>query len=170
MRRFVARGLDRDPKHLAYVLRRAHEHAGTSLIEVYQNCNIFNDGAFFEFTERDTKPIRTVMVEHGKPLVFDGGTKAIRLDGHRLDAFDLNAPGASVNDALVYDETDRDLAHIATRMMERDDLPRPFGVLYREDRPTYEAALHAQAEEVLRTKGKGNLADLLAGPETWEIA
>jgi len=167
---FVARGMDRDPKHLTTVLKRAHEHAGTGFIEVYQNCNIFNDGAFFEFTERDTKPIRALMVEHGKPLVFDGGKRGIRLEGLRLEAFDLTAPGASVNDCLVYDETDRELAHLATRMMEREDLPRPFGILYREDRPTYEAQLHAQAEEVTRTRGKGDLSALLAGGETWMIA
>ncbi len=166
---FVARTLDRDPKHMAAVLKKAHEHRGAAFVEVYQNCNIFNDGAFAEFTERDTKPLRTVMVEAGKPLVFDGGKSGLRLDGLRLEAVSLETGAFSAADCLVYDDTNREMAHLVARMFWQDDLPRPFGVFYREERPTYEAMLHAQVADVVARQGRGDLARLLAGGETWEI-
>ncbi len=166
---FVARTLDRDPKHMAAVLEQAHEHVGAAFVEVYQNCNIFNDGAFFEFTERDTKPMRALFVEHGKPLLFDNGKSGMRLDGLRLEAVSLETGQYSADDCLIYDETNREMAHMVARMFVHDDLPRPFGVFYREDRPTYDALLHEQADAVVAQRGKGDLAALLAGPETWEI-
>ncbi|HYE96923.1 MAG TPA: 2-oxoacid:ferredoxin oxidoreductase subunit beta [Rubricoccaceae bacterium] len=168
---FVARTLDRDPKHMQAVLRRAHAHRGTSFVEVYQNCNIFNDGAFFAFTERDTKPLRAVFVEHGQPLVYDGGKRGLRLDGHRLAAVDLENGSFSKDDCLVYDETDRALAFLVVQQLFwTADLPRPFGVFYREDRPTYDALLNDQVEAVRAQKGPGNLQKLLTGGETWTIA
>ena len=166
---FVARTLDRDPKHMQSVLRAAHDHRGTSLVEVYQNCNIFNDGAFFDFTERDSKPERAVFVEHGEPVTYAGGTKGLGLDGLKLVSLDLEAD-ASTSDCLVYDATDRTLAGlVAEQAFWSDALPRPFGVLYREDRPTYDALLNQQVESVLERKGPGDLQKLLHGTETWTI-
>ena len=166
---FVARTLDRDPKHMQAVLRAAHDHRGTSLVEVYQNCNIFNDGAFFDFTERDSKPERAVFVEHGEPVTYAGGTKGLALDGLKLVSLDL-AGGASVSDCLVYDAGDRALAGlVAEQAFWSDTLPRPFGVLYRQSRPTYDALLNEQVESVLERKGPGDLQKLLHGPETWTI-
>ena len=87
---FVARTLDRDPKHMQAVLKRAAEHKGTSFVEIYQNCNVFNDGAFFQFTEKDTKDDNVVFIEHGKPLVFGKGRdKGIRLNGLALEVVKL---------------------------------------------------------------------------------
>uniref|UniRef100_A0A7V2B2L5 2-oxoacid:ferredoxin oxidoreductase subunit beta n=1 Tax=Rhodothermus marinus TaxID=29549 RepID=A0A7V2B2L5_RHOMR len=166
---FVARSMDRDPKHLQDILRRAHEHKGAAFVEIYQNCNIFNDGAFFQFTERDTKPLRTLFLEHGKPLLYDEGRKGIRLDGFRLEAIDLTNSSWSVHDCLVYDETNRELAHLIARMFFRPDLPQPFGVFYRETRPTYEDLLHQQIAEVTARKGKGDLEALLRSGDTWII-
>lgn len=166
---FVARSMDRDPKHLQDILRRAHEHKGAAFVEIYQNCNIFNDGAFFQFTERDTKPLRTLFLEHGKPLLYDEGRKGIRLDGFRLEAIDLTNSSWSVHDCLVYDETNRELAHLIARMFFRSDLPQPFGVFYRETRPTYEDLLHQQIAEVTARKGKGDLEALLRSGDTWII-
>ncbi len=166
---FVARTLDRDAKHLQATLRRAHDHRGTSFVEAYQNCNIFNDGAFFDFTERESKPERALFVEHGRPLVYDNGKKGLALDGLRLVARDLTA-GYAASDCLVYDETDRVLATLLTDgLFWNADLPRPFGVLYREDRPTYDADLNEQVAEVKAKKGAGSLAALLQGGETWTI-
>ncbi|HEX8386198.1 MAG TPA: thiamine pyrophosphate-dependent enzyme, partial [Rubricoccaceae bacterium] len=165
---FVARTLDRDPKHMQEVLRQAHAHRGTSFVEIYQNCNIFNDLAFAEFTERETKPERALFVEHGKPLLFANGTRGIRLDGLRLREVDVAAEG--VSDCLVYDATDRALAHLVIdQLFWTADLPRPFGVLYREERPTYDALLNAQVAEVTATKGSGRLAALLASGDTWTV-
>ena len=79
---FVARSLDRDPDHLRMIIKSAFEHKGTSFIEIYQNCNIFNDGTFFQYTEKDTKADNTVLLEHGEPLVFGAErNKGIRLNG-----------------------------------------------------------------------------------------
>ena len=166
---FVARTLDRDAKHLQATLRRAHAHRGMSFVEAYQNCNIFNDGAFFDFTERESKPERALFVEHGKPLLYDNGKKGLALDGLRIAALDLEN-GAAASDCLVYDETDRVLASLLTdQLFWNAALPRPFGVLYREERPTYDALLNRQVEEVIARKGPGDLAALLHGGETWTI-
>ncbi len=167
---FVARTLDRDPKHMQAVLRAAHDHRGTSFVEIYQNCNIFNDLAFADFTERDSKPLRTVMVEHGQPLIYANGTRGLRLDGLRLRAVDLAAGDASVADCLVYDATDKMLAHAVVDQLFWDaEMPRPFGVLYRESRPTYDALLNAQLADVTARAGAPSLDALLASGATWEI-
>ncbi|MFZ1312585.1 MAG: 2-oxoacid:ferredoxin oxidoreductase subunit beta, partial [Chitinophagaceae bacterium] len=81
---FVARTMDRDPKHLQAMLLRANGHKGASFLEIYQNCNIFNDGAFEIFTEKGSKPAETLFLEQGKPLVFGAANdKGIKLDGFR---------------------------------------------------------------------------------------
>ncbi|HUF08867.1 MAG TPA: hypothetical protein VMO47_06070, partial [Rhodothermales bacterium] len=159
----------RDPKHMSEMLVRAHDHRGAAFLEIYQNCNIFNDGAFFQFTEKDTKPTQTIFLEHDKPMLFDNGTKGIRIDGYRLQMIDLATGSWSVNDCLVYNERSLELAGIAARMFSQPDLPRPFGVFYREDRPTYEDMMTAQIDEVISRKGKGDLKALLYSGENWEI-
>ena len=165
---FVARTLDRDPKHMQAVLRAAHEHRGTSFVEIYQNCNIFNDGAFAEFTERGTKAERALFVEHGQPLLFAGGTRGLRLDGLTLREVDIETEG--VSDVLVYDATSRAMAHlIVDQLFWTADLPRPFGVLYRESRPTYDTLLNEQVAAVTARKGPGDLAALLASGDTWTV-
>ena len=167
---FVARTADRDTKHLATILKRAHAHAGSAMVEIYQNCNIYNDGAFFEFTEKATKAQRTVFLEHGKPMVYDNGNRAIRLDGFRPEAVDLTSGAWSVSDAIIYDETSLELAGIASRMFLSPDMPRPFGVFYCNERETYESRLHAQLQHVTRLRGKGDLDALLGTGDTWEVA
>jgi 2-oxoglutarate/2-oxoacid ferredoxin oxidoreductase subunit beta len=166
---FVARSMDRDPKHLAEILRRAHQHKGSSFVEIYQNCNIFNDGAFFDFTERDSKPKRSIMVEHGKPMVYDGGKMGIRLDGLTLEAIDLTSGSWSIDDCLVYDEANRSYAQLTSRLFWQDDLPRPFGVFYREDRATYDDLIRTQIEGITEKRGTGDLDALLASGDSWVI-
>ncbi|MFQ5571476.1 MAG: thiamine pyrophosphate-dependent enzyme [Rhodothermales bacterium] len=166
---FVARTMDRDPKHMTRVLKRAHEHNGSAFVEIYQNCNIFNDGAFFEFTEKATRAQSTVIIEHGKPMVYDNGNKGIRLDGFKPESIDLTNGPWSVDDCIVYDETSMELAGIVGRMFWQSVLPRPFGVFYREERPTYEELLHQQIDQVTTRRGTGDLAKLLRMSDTWEI-
>ncbi|MEM1270558.1 MAG: 2-oxoacid:ferredoxin oxidoreductase subunit beta, partial [Bacteroidota bacterium] len=167
---FVARTMDRDPKHMGQMFRRAHAHKGAALVEIYQNCNIFNDGAFLEFTDRSTKALRTVYLEHGQPLVFDKGAKGLRLDGLRFEVIDLEDGTHSVDDCLVYDETNREMAYVASQLFWQADMPRPFGVFYREERPTYEQQLQEQLDAVREKRGAGDLANLLQGPETWVVS
>ncbi len=167
---FVARSMDRDPKHLQETLRRAHEHKGASFVEIYQNCNIFNDGAFFSFTEKATKSKSTLFIEHGKPLVYENGKKGIRLDGLKLEAIDLDGGSWSASDCVVYDETNRELAYLVGRLFWQQEMPRPFGVFYREERATYEDLLHTQIEGIREKRGAGDLARLLNSGETWTIS
>jgi 2-oxoglutarate ferredoxin oxidoreductase subunit beta len=163
---FVARSMDRDPKHLQYVLTRSHQHKGASFVEIYQNCNIFNDGAFETFTEKSTKADNTLFLEQGKPLVFGANqNKGIKLDGFKPIIVDLQE-GASVNDFYK--------AQILTRMFDDPNieghLPRPFGIFYQTQRACYEDVMNMQLEDAIAKKGLGDLNKLLRGREVWDIA
>jgi len=166
---FVARTMDRDPKHMQGILKAAHDHQGASFVEIYQNCNIFNDGAFFDFTEKATKPDRALFVEHGKPLTFSKGTQGIRLNGLKLEVIDLATGDWSIDDCLVHDHTSRELASFLAQMLRNPEMPRPFGVFYQETRSTYESELHTQLSAITEKRGAGNLNALLHSGDTWEI-
>jgi len=167
---FVARTLDRDPKHMQSVIRRAAEHHGTAFIEVYQNCNVFNDGAFFPFTEKDTKDENVVFVEHGKPLVFGKEKdKGIILDGFTPKVVSLKEGKDSVNDLIVHNEKDTMLSFILARMSSIPNLPRPCGVIYSVERPIYETEVQHQIEQATKKVGEGNLEQLFNKGETWVI-
>ncbi len=151
-------------------LRAAHAHRGTSFVEIYQNCNIFNDGAFFDFTERDSKAERAILLEHGQPMTFADGTKGLRLDGLTLRVAELGDE-VTADDLVVHDETDKALALLlAQQTFWTPGMPRPFGVLYREDRPCYDALLNEQVEAVREERGPGHLQELLESGDTWDIA
>lgn len=170
---FVARTMDRDPKHLQETLRQAVAHKGTSLIEIYQNCNIFNDGAFFAFSEKESKPEETVYLEEGKPLIYGHNEdKGIVIDGLKGKTVSLEN-GYSPDDLMVHDPYDSDKASLLVRFF--DDLndperrPRPFGLIYKEERPTYEDELHEQLQQATERKGEGDLDALLKGQNYWVI-
>lgn len=167
---FVARSLDRDPKHMQTIIKRAAEHKGTSFVEIYQNCNVFNDGAFFEFTEKETKPDTVVFLEHGKPLVFGkDGDKGIKLDGFSPTVVSLKDGSHSVNDLLVHNETDSTLAFILANMTYNHELPRPVGIFLATDRPRYEVEMEKQIDSAISKRGKGMLEKLLNSGDTWTI-
>jgi 2-oxoglutarate ferredoxin oxidoreductase subunit beta len=171
---FIARSMDRDPKHLQTILTRSHQHKGSSFVEIYQNCNIFNDGAFEIFTEKATKADNVLFLEDGKPLIFGANNnKGIKLDGLKPVVVNLEE-GYSTNDLWIHNEKDFYKAQILTRMFDdpriEGHLPRPFGVFYTTERACYEDVLHLQIEEAIATKGAGNLNALLKGKEVWEIA
>ncbi|HEU0065139.1 MAG TPA: 2-oxoacid:ferredoxin oxidoreductase subunit beta [Flavisolibacter sp.] len=170
---FVARSMDRDPKHLQSMLLRAHGHHGASLLEIYQNCNIFNDGAFEVFTEKSTKAEETIFLENGKPLVFGAArNKGIMLDGFNPVVVNLEN-GFSENDLWIHDEKDIYKAQILTRMFDdpkkEQHLPRPFGVFYQIERPTYEEMMGEQIKQA-KNKKPADLDKLIKGNETWTIA
>ena len=170
---FIARSMDRDPKHLQEMLVRANKHKGSSFLEIYQNCNIFNDGAFEAFTEKASKPEETLFLEQGKPLLFGAAkNKGVKLDGFKPVVVELGV-NASVDDVWVHDEFDFYKAQILVRMFDdpkRDGhLPRPFGVFYETERGCYEDILQQQIETTIAAKGHGNLERLLRGSEVWEI-
>jgi len=166
---FVARTLDRDPKHMQSVIKRAAQHKGTAFVEVYQNCNVFNDGAFFLFTEKETKDDNVVFVEHGKPLVFGKEKdKGIILDGFTPKVVSLK-DGYSVNDLIIHNEKDTMLSFILARMSNIPGLPRPVGVIYAVERPIYEVEMQHQIEQATRQFGEGNLEKLFNKGDVWTI-
>ena len=169
---FIARSMDRDPIHLRTVLKRGHEHIGTSFIEIYQNCNVFNDAAFEVFTEKSSKKEETLFIEHGKPLIFgQNNEKGVKLDGFKPVI--VNVADVSVNDLWIHDERDGMKATLLTRFFDdpkkEGHMPRPFGIFYIEDKPTYEDAMTHQISETIKARGEGDLDVLLRGRETWTI-
>ncbi len=155
------------------MLLRANQHHGASLLEIYQNCNIFNDGAFEIFTEKSSKPEEALFLEQGKPLIFGADkNKGIRLEGYKPVVINLGE-GLNADDLWIHDENDFFKAQILTRLFDdpakEGHFPRPFGVFYAADRATYEDSMELQIEEIIATKGKGNLDTLLQGKETWVI-
>jgi 2-oxoglutarate/2-oxoacid ferredoxin oxidoreductase subunit beta len=167
---FVARSIDVDVKHLAVVLTEAARHKGISFVEVFQNCNIFNDGAFKHFTEREIREDRTINLEHGKPLVFGKDrNKGIRLNGLKLEVVELGK-GISEADLLVHDvqAPEPNLAYMLARM-DYPDFPVPVGVFRSVAKPTYEELLEAQVEDSINRMGPGNLEKLLQSGDTWVV-
>ncbi len=170
---FVARTMDRDPKHLQNMLLRSNVHKGSSFLEIYQNCNIFNDGAFEIFTDKSSKADESIFLEQGKPLTFGStSNKGIKLDGLKPVVVNLEE-GANTDDLWIHDERDFYKAQILTRMFDdpriEGHFPRPFGVFYQTERLCYEDGMQMQIDEALASKGEGNLDKLLRGREVWEI-
>lgn len=169
---FIARTMDRDIKHQREMLQRANQHKGSSFLEIYQNCNVFNDGAFSIYTEKDSKPLEAVFVEHGKPLLFGAeNEKGIALDG--LTPRVVDTARVSLNDLWIHDEHDAMKAAMLTRIFDdpakEEHLPRPFGVLHATHRPCYEDLMRDQIIAAAELKGAGDLDTLLRGRNTWEI-
>ena len=170
---FIARTMDRDPKHMQAMLIRTHQHKGASFLEIYQNCNIFNDGAFEIYTEKSSKANETLFLEQGKPLTFGANNdKGIRLDGFTPRVVNL-ADGFSADDLWVHDEHDIYKAQILVRIFDdpkhEGHLPRPFGVFYQKDRSCYEDSMAMQLEEA-RLKKPADRDKLLRGNEVWSIS
>ncbi len=166
----VARTMDRDPKHLQEMVRRAEKHRGSAFIEIYQNCNVFNDGAFFQFTEKETRDDTVVYLEHGKPLLFGKDRqKGIRLRGFTPEVVNLAEGKYTAADLLVHDENDSTLAFILANMIQNPALPRPMGVFVEQNRPTYEDQMTDQIARAKAKRGEGGLQQLLDGDETWII-
>lgn len=170
---FVARSIDRDPKHQQNILKRAHQHNGGAFIEIYQNCPVFNDGAFFIYSDKETKKEAGLFVEHGKPLVFGNNDEyGIKLDGVNPVIVNIKEENLSVNDLWIHDEKDKTKAFMLARFADMDSpkFPRPFGVFYTEDRPVYEEDLKHQVKEIKDKKGAVPLDKILSGDQTWMIA
>ncbi|MFI5211470.1 MAG: 2-oxoacid:ferredoxin oxidoreductase subunit beta [Ignavibacteria bacterium] len=167
---FVARTMDRDPKHMQDIVAKAHNHKGTSFIEIFQNCNIYNDGAFLPYTEKDTKPDNTVLLEHGKPLIFGSKKdKGIKLVGFRPVVVSLEDGKHTVDDLIVHDQTSKELAMILAQFSEMEDFPVPLGVLYEVERPCFEDEMEEQISNSIKKNGAGDLEKLLFSGTTWEV-
>jgi 2-oxoglutarate/2-oxoacid ferredoxin oxidoreductase subunit beta len=168
---FVARSIDTEANHLSDMLRRAAHHRGTAFIEIYQNCNVFNDGAFDSFKDKDVQSERTIRVEHGSPLLF-GAQKELGLciDSRTLalKVVKLGENGFTEKDVLLHDETNPTLAYMLARM-PYPMFPVALGVLYAVSRPTYEGTLIEQAESARQKHGEPSLEKLLHSGNTWTV-
>ncbi len=169
---FVARSIDREPKHLQEMIKAAAAHKGISFIEVYQNCNIFNDGAYRPLTEKGVKEENVVVLEHGKPLIFGKEKdKAVILDGFEPKVVNLKEENIDEKDLWIHDVYDENpiRAFILAHLQEHPGLPTPIGIFRSIERPTYDEEVTRQIEEVQKKKGKGDLERLLFSANTWEV-
>jgi 2-oxoglutarate ferredoxin oxidoreductase subunit beta len=168
---FAARTLDVERKHLPEMLRRVAAHRGTAFLEIYQNCNIFNDGAFLALTSKDGRSANRVYLEHGKPIRFGpNGEKGVvmRHEG-QVDIVDV----ASVGEGrlLVHDEhcDDPSLAFALSRLAAGPTMPTPLGVFRDVDRPVYGDGMEHQLRAAAEKQGPGNLEKLLDSGDTWSV-
>ena len=167
---FVARSFDTNTTHLQMVVERAMQHKGVSFVEVYQNCNIFNDHAFDMFTARDVKEERMIELEHGKPLIFGKDKdRGILIRDMHLEVVDLRN-GASEADLIVHNEKAADsyLAYMLGRM-EYPEYPVPIGIFRDVERATYEDMMQGQIDDAVAKTGPGDLEKLIKGGDTWVI-
>ena len=168
---FVARSIDVNIKHLGEILRRASEHRGTSFIEVYQNCNVFNDNAWEYATNREVKADNIIELEHGKPLIFGKERdKGIRLNGMNPEIVELGK-GIKEDDLLFHDEKapEPSLAYLLTRM-RNPEFPEPIGVYRCIDQPIYDEQLNEQVEAARQKQGPGDLNEVFNAGDTWSVS
>ena len=166
---FVSRTIDTNTSHLQESLKRAHLHKGTSFIEVYQNCLIYNDGAFSHLSDKSVKDDNILDLKHKEPMIFGKeGDKGIRLDGFKAEVVKMEK-NISKEDLLVHDEHDRDLAGLLANFTEEESLPTPLGVIFSEDQPRYEELMVDQINLAKEKLGEGDLQKLIAGSDTWEV-
>ena len=164
---FVARSVDRDTHHLEETLFRAAQHKGVSFVEVYQNCNIFNDGAFAAFAEKDVRQDRMVYLEHGKPLRFGKDHQnGIRLNGFIPEVVE----NAESDEGLLVHDAHAENISLANILVGMDypDFPVPLGIFRDIDAPVFDDLIQQQVDEAI-ARGKGDIEQALLAGETWGV-
>ncbi|MEO8276821.1 MAG: 2-oxoacid:ferredoxin oxidoreductase subunit beta [Thermoanaerobaculia bacterium] len=169
---FVARSVDVFQSHLKETLKAAAAHRGTAFVEIYQNCNIFNDKAFAPITDKESRDESAVYLEQGRPLVFGKGkSKGIRLTGVELEVIELGeTTGLGPDDCLIWDETRMNPAiAFMIAQMGPPNFPTPLGVLRRVDLPAFETGVVRQIQRESERKGAGSLEKLLVSGDVWTV-
>ena len=168
---FVARTHDMDRKHMMEIFRRAYQHKGAALVEVYQNCNVFNDGAFEQITSKDARPRMLIPLVHGEPVRFgpDGEHGVIFEDG---SARVVDVANYGEERLIVHDEhrEDPSLAFALSRVATGPTMPTPIGVFRDVDRADYGTLVDQQLAAAVGAKGPGDLAALLSSASTWNVS
>jgi 2-oxoglutarate/2-oxoacid ferredoxin oxidoreductase subunit beta len=168
---FVARTHDMDRKHMTETFRRAHAHRGSSFVEVYQNCNVFNDGAFAAVTAKEARPNMLIDLKHGEPIRFGAeGQHGVVLNARgETEIVDVADDGE--DRLLVHDEhrDDPSLAFALSRLADTPTVPTPIGVFRDVDRPLYEGEVQRQLVGAQEQRGPGDLEALIGSGATWEV-
>ncbi|HYV60571.1 MAG TPA: 2-oxoacid:ferredoxin oxidoreductase subunit beta [Acidimicrobiia bacterium] len=169
---FVARTHDMDRKHMTETFRRAHAHRGSSFVEVYQNCNVFNDGAFAAVTAKEARASMLIDLKHGEPIRFgaDGEQGVVLNDRGEIEVVAVAQVGE--DRLLVHDEHRQDpsLAFALSRLADTPTVPTPVGVFRDVERPIYEGEVQRQLVGASEQRGPGDLAALIGSGATWEVA
>ena len=168
---FVARTVDIYPKHLKEIVARAAAHRGTSFVEIYQNCNIFNDGAFHHMTDKEIRNDSQIELVHGEPMLFGKDRdRGIRFHDEGLEVVKIGENGITENDVLVHDEQrERPSRAFQLSRMEPPDFPIPIGVFRAVERPTFDREMNDQIAKTLENEGPGDLEALLREGDVWEV-
>jgi len=168
---FVARTHDMDRAHMMDTIRRAYEHKGSAFVEIYQNCNVFNDAAFEAITAKDSRADMLIDLKHNEPIRFGADQQY----GVTLSAFGeceiVEVADVGIEKLIVHDETrsDPSLAFALSRLASGPTMPTPIGVFRSVDRPTYEDEVSMQLAVATETRGPGDLAKLLSSGGTWTV-
>ncbi len=168
---FVARTHDMDRKHMMETFRRAHAHKGASFVEIYQNCNVFNDGAFEAITSKEHRPEMLIPLEHGQPIRFGvTGERGVRLTGQGWPEV-VDVADVGEDEILVHDEhrVSPGLAFMLSRLAQGPTEPTPIGVFRDIDRPDYGSAMNQQLAAAQDQQGPGDLDKLLTSLPTWTV-
>jgi 2-oxoglutarate ferredoxin oxidoreductase subunit beta len=169
---FVARTHDMDRKHMQETFRRAHEHRGGAFVEIYQNCNVFNDGAFEQILAKDKRPEMLIELHHGQPVRFGAeGEKGIVLD-ERGEAQIVDVTEVGADQLLIHDEhrPDPSLAFALSRLADQPTVPTPVGVFRAVERPVYEDVVQQQLVGAQERSGPGDLRQLIESGSVWDVS
>lgn len=164
---FIARTFDKDISHMEMVFEAAYHHKGTAFIEVLQNCVIFNDGVYDEIVEKQNRQERAIFLENGKKMLFGRDQeKGLSLQNNELKIINAVEEPEKVS---VYDETNSTFIQEIVKKINKAGFPSPFGILYRENRPTFEESIEELVENSKKQKGEADLYKILYSGEIWEI-
>lgn len=169
---FVARTAAHNPKHLQETLKAAADHKGTAFVEILQNCNIFNDGAFAKYLNKETKEVENLFIEAGKPLLFDKDSKGIVMQSASHPQLVVEANDGDTSKFIVHDpsQDDATLAYLIGHLgIEDPSKPTAMGVIRAVQQPSYDELVAKQEAEAVEKKGAGELKKLLYSGGTWKV-
>ena len=171
--RFIARTIDTDQKRMPGVLARAHAHKGASFVEIFQNCIVFNDAIFADFTDKTVAADRQIFLEHGQPVTFGKESQfgIRRTPGDlTLEVVNLEEQGLTTDDLLVHDETDHLLATMLVNVSGTEGFPVVLGVIYCNPGESYDTQVSTQVEAAQEAKPNADMKELLYAGSTWEVS
>ncbi len=168
---FFARAIDKNPKHMSQLFVEAENHRGASLVEILQNCVIFNDKIHHDVTAKEVAPERQLYLEHGKPMIFGKNRdRGIILKGLSLEVVTIGENGSKEDDILVHDAQEIDpTMHLMLIRMSPPEFPFALGIIRSVPSSTYDQLVYEQIDEARSNAKINNMDDLLNSGQTWEV-